>query len=350
MPSHAKKIWIDLDNSPHVPFFRPIIEEINKYGHRTILTARNAFQVCELADLFNLRYQRIGRHYGKNKILKVAGVFFRALQLAPTLLSQKPHLALSHGSRSQILLATLIGIPSVNINDYEHSKGLPFFYPTWAIVPEVISNNALMNFRKGIFKYPGIKEDVYVPNFKPNSRILSDLNVNAEDLVVTIRPPATEAHYHNPKSEELFETVIDWVGNAPNSRLVVIPRHEMQRSFVVKKWSRWCTEGKILIPAQVVDGLNLIWHSDLVISGGGTMNREAAALGVPVYSIFRGKIGAVDKYLADNRRLTLLESIDDVCTKIALIKRHRPAKPEHTNPAALQSIVGNIIAILEEIP
>jgi predicted glycosyltransferase len=124
----------------------------------------------------------------------------------------------------------------------------------------------------------------------------------------------------------------------------------MQRSFVVKKWPRWCTEGKILIPAQVVDGLNLIWHSDLVVSGGGTMNREAAALGVPVYSIFRGKIGAVDKYLADNRRLTLLESIDDVYTKIALIKRHRSAKLEHTNPAALQSIVGNIIAILEEIP
>jgi predicted glycosyltransferase len=350
MPSHAKKIWIDLDNSPHVPFFRPIIEEINKYGHQTILTARNAFQVCELADLFNLRYQRIGRHYGKNKILKVAGVFFRALQLAPTLLSQKPHLALSHGSRSQALLAPLIGIPSVNIYDYEHTKGLPFFYPTWTIVPEVVYNNALMNFRKDIFKYPGIKEDVYVLNFKPNSRILSDLSVNGEDLVVIIRPPATEAHYHNPKSEELFEAVINWVGNASNSRLIVIPRQEMQRSFVVKKWPRWCTEGKILIPAQVVDGLNLIWHSDLVISGGGTMNREAAALGVPVYSIFRGKIGAVDKYLADNRRLTLLESIDDVYTKIALIKRHRPAKPEHTNPAALQSIVGTIIAILEKIP
>jgi predicted glycosyltransferase len=130
----------------------------------------------------------------------------------------------------------------------------------------------------------------------------------------------------------------------------VLPRTEVQKAFVQKRWSQWCTTGKIVIPIKVIDGLNLIWHSDLVVSGGGTMNREAAALGIPVYSIFRGKIGAVDKYLADNKRLTFIKRIEDVHTKIALVKRHQQAKPERTNPAALQSIVSNIIAILEEIP
>ena len=276
-------------------------------------------------------------------------MFFRALQLSPTLLKEKPDLAISHGARSQILLAALVRIPSVSIDDYEHSRNLPFFYPTWVIVPEVISDHAPINFRKGIFWYPGIKEDVYVPDFKPNLHILTDLGINGEDVVVTIRPPATEAHYHNAESERLFEAVVNFMGHVSNSRLIVLPRTQVQKAFVQKRWSQWCTTGKIVIPMKVIDGLNLIWHSDLVVSGGGTMNREAAALGVPVYSIFRGRIGAVDKYLAENKRLTFIKHIEDVRSKIALVKRHRLEKPEYTNPAALQSIVSNIIAILDEI-
>jgi len=112
-------------------------------------------------------------------------------------------------------------------------------------------------------------------------------------------------------------------------------------------WPQWCNNGKIIIPEQVVNGLNLIWYSDLVVSGGGTMNREAAALGVPVYSIFRGKIGAVDKYLAETGRLTLLESVGDIRTKIILAPRHRPAKPEHTNRAALERIIDEVVSVLE---
>ena len=100
------------------------------------------------------------------------------------------------------------------------------------------------------------------------------------------------------------------------------------------------------IPEQVVDGLNLIWHSDFVISGGGTMNREAAALGVPVYSIFRSKIGAVDQYLSSMGRLVLLESAEDLRTKILLVRRNRPAKPQNGHAAALSSIVEHIIAIM----
>lgn len=346
----SKTIWIDLDNSPHVPFFRPIIEEVNKRGYRTLLTARNAFQVCELADLFNLRYQRVGRHYGKNKMLKVVGTCFRALQLTPTLLSQRPHLALSHGSRSQLLLAAAVGVPSVIIFDYEHSKGLPFVYPTWVIAPEVISRHGVTRCRKGIFSYPGLKEDVYVPDFKPDPRILTDLGINREDVLVTIRPPATEAHYHNPEGEAFFEAVVNFIGDVSNSRMIVLPRTDLQKTFVKDGWSQWCEEGKILMPPQVLDGLNLIWYSDLVVSGGGTMNREAAALGVPVYSIFRGRTGAVDKYLADTKRLTFIERIQDVRAKIVIVKRRRPEKPEHTNPAALQSIVSSIMAIVEDIP
>ena len=103
----------------------------------------------------------------------------------------------------------------------------------------------------------------------------------------------------------------------------------------------------MIIPEKPVDGLNLIWFSDLVISGGGTMNREAAALGVPVYSLFRGKIGAVDQYLAEKGRLILLESTNDVRDKIIFERWDRPAKSNNGNRPALKSIVNSIVKIME---
>jgi len=347
MKINQKKIWIDLDNSPHVPFFKPIIDELRNRGYSVILTARNCFQVCGLADLFNLQYKRIGHHYGKNKFLKVYGLIYRALQLAPIILREKPDLALSHGSRSQVFIASLLNIPSIVLGDYEHAE--PFLKSTWGIVPEVIPDHNAKFSKKGIFKYPGIKEDVYVPYFEPDPSIKDELGINGEDLIATIRPPATEAHYHNPESEELFKAAIDFLGNKNNIRIVLLPRNDKQKAEIKKLWPEKSSNGTIIIPDHVVDGLNLMWHSDLVISGGGTMNREAAALGVPVYSIFRGKIGAVDRYLADSGRLTLIESVEDIRNKMVLTRRHRSAMPEHTNNATLKSIVDSIESIIKSI-
>ena len=114
-------------------------------------------------------------------------------------------------------------------------------------------------------------------------------------MVVTVRPPATEAHYHNPESEELFAESLRLLAQTRSARAITLPRNARQGEQLRREWADLIANGTMIIPDTPVDGLNLIWFSDLVISGGGTMNREAAALGVPVYSIFRGKIGAVDK-------------------------------------------------------
>ncbi len=346
--SNKKRIWIDLDNSPHVPFFKPIIEELNNRGYHVMLTARDCSQTCGLADLLNLSYKRIGKHYGKNKIIKLTGLVLRAFQLMPTVLREKPDLALSHGSRSQLILASMLGIPSVIIFDYEYATMLPLAHPKWVIVPEVIPDNAIKLDKRQILKYPGIKEDVYVPNFGPDPSVKNRLGLGEEDLVITIRPPAIEAHYHNPKSEQLFEAAVNYLGQRDNVRMVILPRYKKQEIWIKNMWQEMYSNRKIIIPDQVVDGLNLMWYSDLVISGGGTMNREAAALGVPVYSIFRGKIGAVDRYLANAGRLILLESIDDVKTKVILEHWQRPESLNHGNNATLQSIVNSIIEIIEK--
>ena len=170
MPSSKgpKIIWIDLDNSPHVPFFIPIIEELKKRGYSVFLTARDAYQVVELVELHHLDCKRIGRNYGKFKIMKVMGVCFRAFQLMRIARKQDLALALSHGSRSQIIAATLLRIPTVLIFDYEHAKRSRAVNPTWTMRPEVIYPDGDPYYSKRALKYPGLKEDVYVPRFRPD--------------------------------------------------------------------------------------------------------------------------------------------------------------------------------------
>ena len=342
-----KTIWIDLDNSPHVPFFKPIIEELNKRGYHVALSARNCFQVCGLAELYGLRYKRIGRHYGKNKILKVIGTVIRSLQLLPTAVKERPALAVSHGSRSQLISAKLMGIPVVMISDYEYAQELGFIVPDWVIGPEVIPDSLIGSDKSRIFRYPGLKEDVYAPSFKPDPNILNELGLSGEDLVVTIRPPATEAHYHNPESEKLFIAVVEFLVQKPDVRIVMLPRNETKQTAWIKKmWGELCETGKIIIPDHALNGLNLIWYSDFVVSGGGTMNREAAALGVPVYSIFRGKIGAIDQFLSNKGRLTLLESVEDVRTKMRAVSREKSDKWQQGDGSALEAIMRNLEEIL----
>jgi predicted glycosyltransferase len=335
-----KKIWIDLDNTPHVPFFDPIIKELRMMGYEVIVTARDCAQTCGLADLHGLQYRRVGRHYGKNKVLKVLGTVYRAMQLSKTIRRNKSILAVSHGSRSQMISAAMLRMPSLVMGDYEHTKG--DIHCTWVMVPEVIDHTRLGIRQDHVIRYPGIKEDVYIPFFKPDPHIFDELNINPSEVLVTIRPPANEAHYHNPESESLFTEAVSYIGEIKDSRMVILPRNDNQKTMIRSEWTKWCSERKIVIPDQVVDGLNLLWHSDFAISGGGTMNREAAALGIPVYSIFRGRIGAVDQFLSDTGRLILLEKKEDVRTKLVINKRAFLSVPKISRKT-LQCVVQGIL-------
>jgi len=341
------KIWIDLDNSPHVPFFNPIIDELHSRGFEVFLTARDCFQVCELVEQFNLRCHVVGRHYGANRLLKVFGTIMRAWELFLTVRHEKLVLAMSHGSRAQRIVCAALGIPLVVIIDYEHTKGsLPFTRPTRLIVPEVAVASFEKNGARSIVAYPGIKEDVYVPNFSPDPKILEELRLSGSEIIVTVRPPATEAHYHNKESELLFEAAMKRLVEHSETKVVLLPRSAKQRMEIRERWSKWLEVEKIIIPNSAVNGLNLIYFSDLVISGGGTMNREAAALEVPVYSIFRGPIGAVDRYLANTGQLVLLETVDDTQTKLNLKRREREYPYRSKNRCALHSIVDATLDLL----
>ncbi|MGC2639258.1 MAG: DUF354 domain-containing protein [Acidobacteriaceae bacterium] len=352
----VRTVWIDLDNSPHVPLFRPVIQELEKRGYKVVVTARDCFQVRELADLAGLDYRIIGRHYGKNRVAKVAGLGVRVLQLAPFILRARPALSVSHGSRALITLSALLGIRNLTISDYEHcdlrlTNWLGSEDKKWFMTPSVIPSAKYE--RRGmrsdhILNYPGIKEDVYVPFFVPDAKLQTELGFSPNDIVVTLRPPASEAHYHNPESEKLLTAVLDLLEQHPEVKTVLVPRTPKQEQELRSARPDLFASGRIIVPKRALDGLGLIWRSDLVISGGGTMNREAAALGVPVYSIFRGTLGAVDKHLAETGRLVMLESAQDVRDHLKLVRRSRNQAPLPTRRITLDAVVDHIQSILED--
>ncbi|MFL6514834.1 MAG: DUF354 domain-containing protein [Chthoniobacterales bacterium] len=342
----AVKIWIDLDNTPHVPFFIPIIRELKRRGHDVVVTARDAFQVCELADRKGLTCRKIGRHYGKNPFMKIFGVLWRAGQLLPFQLQERPQIALSHGARSQILLSNVFFKPTILISDYEFSQTPLLMTPRWEIVPQALPTQGVHSDESRVRKYAGIKEDVYAPEFHPDPAMLDELGLDGAKIIITVRPPANEAHYHNPESELLLDELMRRICADDQVQAVLLPRNQQQEESLRAAHPEWFAANKTIVPQRAVDGLNLLWHSDLVVSGGGTMNREAAALNVPVYSIFRGKTGAVDRRLEQEGRLVMVRSAAEVGSKIVFQHRERTAESNSQPRMALCQIVDHVEDII----
>jgi len=342
------KIWVDLDNSPHVPFFCPIMEELTARGYELIITARDAYQVRELLKYYKVPARIVGKHTGNVTFLKALGTVSRALALSRHLRRLKPHLSISHGSRGCLLASSMLRIPNITLIDYEFVTMLPFIKPTSLMVPSVVPDDRLRNVGAKITKYPGIKEDVYLARFQPDGRLRGRLGLDSSAVVALVRPPATEAHYHNPQSDMLLAATLATLLSDPRVRIILSPRNGRQEQELRSAWTSAIACGAIVIPRHVEDGLNLIWNSDLVISGGGTMNREAAALGVPVYSIFCGKLGAVDDHLSKQGRLILLRNVEDIRTRIRLQPRE-PVVLDPNRPAAraLEAIIENIESTLK---
>ena len=343
----AMKIWVDLDNTPHVPFFVPIIEELEHRGHQVVVTARDAFQVYELADQMGLAYTKIGHHYGRNRVRKIVGLFWRSAQLLPFCLREKPRLAVSHGSRAQILTGNALRIPTVLITDYEHARTVPLGLPKRAIVPEVLAKSRVERLVPRIKYYRGIKEDVYVPRFKPDPSILAELGLHSDETIVVVRPPANEAHYYRPESDVMLVELMLRLLDTEDVRTVMLPRTGQQASLLRASHPAWFSDGKTIVPSRAVDGLNLMWYSDLLVSGGGTMNREAAALGMPAYSIFRGELGAVDRDLEQEGRLVVVRTPEEVWSKIQIRPRNGDRRPDSRARPALLDIVGHLEAIMQ---
>lgn len=318
--------WFDLCHPPHVLFFSPQIRALESAGHRCFITVRDRFQVKELCGLHGLDFLVIGRDYGKHSAAKAAGFLVRTAQLVRACRGRRLSLAVSQGSTYQVVAASVLGMPSVFMTDYEHVfLGVANRLATRLFFPSAIPERVLLEKgvpRSKIFAYPGLKEDAYVHRFRPDSAGFDRLKIPRDSVIVTLRAPSFSAHYRNPESETLFYRVAESLLSRRGVTVLFLPRSTEDAASLRQRVSG--LPGRLIVPDRAVDGLNWIWHSDLVVGGGGTMNREAAALGVPVYSIFRGRSGAVDRHLNRAGRLVFIENESEI-GRIRIGKRIRPA-------------------------
>lgn len=347
--------WADIDNAPHVLVLKPIITWLTRQGHRVEITARDHGQTLPLLDLLDLPYAVTGKHAGKRKYRKVLSWITRSLQLTRYAVGRGFAAAFCHGTRAVYLPAKIHGIPLVVLQDYEHGA-LPRLlcqWPALVLVPHVIPEEAFIirGVRpEALRKYPGLKEELYVYDLEPDPAPLQNLGFNLKLPIVIIRPPASMAHYHVKESDDLFLDVIRFFQERSGVQVVVLPRTREQSEsirFFLEK--RACQN--IRIPSEVSYGPNLIYHSDLVISGGGTMNREAACMGVPVCTIFKGPMGSVDRYLIEEGRLQVLDSAEQLKTMcIEKIPRPNLAAKRHVRERIVQSIGEAILSIARTTP
>ena len=308
------RIWIDLANSPHVPFFHALIPEFIARGHQIEISARDYAQTVELATNAGLLPHVIGGHGGGTLTGKAGNLVGRAAALRKWARDRGFDLAVSHNSYAQIAAGAALGIKTITLMDYEHQPAnhLAFRLASRVIVPQAFPNAELKKYGASLRKvkrYAGLKEDVYLADFKPDpafAETLRNLGVASEDVLIVARPPASEALYHRFEND-LFDKLLAHLNAQPQAKIILLPRTNVQRAEFEKQ-----KLANVMMPREALDGANLIAAADLVVSAGGTMNREAAALGVPAASIYAGKWAAIDEQLAREGRLEKLTALRDV--------------------------------------
>ena len=289
--------------SAHVLVFRPLIGLLRERGDEVEITARDYAQTLQLLELHELEATVVGRHGGRSRLGKARSLATRMHALRKWARPRDFDLALAHGSHELTLTARRLGIPSATTHDYEfatlqHQLGMRA--ATKVVVPEAIPEERLE--RLGVkppklLRYPGLKEEYYLFDFEPDPAVLERIGVDRERVLVVLRPPPDVSLYHR-QSNPLFPQTLDHLGSLDDVHAVVLPRTEEQRDYV-----RGLALPSVIVPDRAVDAQSLIALGDVVVSAGGTMNREAAALGVPVYTTYGGRLGGVDEQLIREGRL-----------------------------------------------
>ncbi|HSP98637.1 MAG TPA: DUF354 domain-containing protein [Candidatus Dormibacteraeota bacterium] len=335
------RIWIDLANTPHVLFFEPIIRELERRGHSVVLTARRFANTLELVRARGIQAQPIGAGHdaSRDEHLKQVEHRSRTAQLV-AFARQGFDLAASHVSYTQASAARRLGIPTFATIDYEH-RGLRAFRDARCLmVPSVIPPARLEECgvpARIVRHYDGLKEHVYLAGFRPVPNLRARLGIAAEQPLVTFRPIADHAVYTDDSGDGVQRRLVEHLAAEPGVCVLVLPRTASQR-LEYESLARRLPAIRTL--REAIDGPSLICASDLVVCGGGTMLREAAVLGVPAVSVFSGALGAVDRWLAGEGRVTLVRS-DEEARRIR-IERRPPHVPREVSGVALAQIVQGI--------
>jgi predicted glycosyltransferase len=322
------RVWVDLTNSPHVLVMRPVIRALEQHGADVLVTARDFAQTLGLCERHGLACEAIGRHRGGRLAAKGLGLLSRSGALARWARGRGIDVALGHGSNDVTVAARLLGIPSATAFDYEWAKvqhTVNCRLVRAIVVPDAIPLDRLRPYGATEAKhrpYPGLKEEYYLADFEPDPDVLDELGLDPARPIAVVRTPPAVSLYHRFENP-LFAQVLD---RLRGEQAVVLPRTEQQRAEL----------RGFIVPERAIDAQSLVAYADLVISAGGTMNREAVALGTPVWTTFEGRLGAVDEALIAAGRLRRLTRAEDVA-----LEKRASAGGERTrrDPALLADLL-----------
>jgi predicted glycosyltransferase len=301
------RVWVDLTNSPHVLVMRPVIRALERRRAEVLVTARDFAQTIGLCERFGIEHTLIGRHRGGRLTAKGLGLLSRSAALAWWARGRRIDVALGHGSNDVTVAARLLGIPATTAFDYEWARVQHTVNCRLAravVVPDAIPPERLAPYgatAAKLHRYAGLKEEYYLADFEPDRAVLADLGLDEREPIAVGRTPPAVSLYHRFENP-LFAAVLE---RLRGRQAVVLPRTPEQRAELA-------TAGGFVVPDQAIDAPSLIAFADLVISAGGTMNREAVALGTPVWTTFEGRLGAVDERLIADGRLRRLMRAEEV--------------------------------------
>jgi uncharacterized protein len=323
------RVWVDLTNSPHVLVMRPIIRALEQRGAEVLVTARDFAQTLDLCERHGLACEAIGRHRGGRLAAKGLGLLSRSTALSRWARGRKIDVALGHSSNDVTVAARLLGIPSSTAFDYEWAKvqhNVNCRLAKAIVVPDVIPLDRLRAYGATKAKhrpYAGLKEEYYLADFEPDPAVLGELGIDPDGPpIAVVRTPPAVSLYHRFENP-LFASVLERLRPC---QTVVLPRTPEQRAEL----------GGFIVPERAIDAQSLMAYADIVVSAGGTMNREAVALGTPVWTTFEGRMGAVDEALIAGGRLRRLERAED----LDLAKRDAPTgERTRRDPAVLADLL-----------
>ena len=329
------KIWIDITAPAHVLVFRPLLRLLRERGAEVEITSRDYAQTVQLLELHGIHAEVLGRHGGRSRLGKARSLASRLRDLRRWARGRTFDVALAHGSHELTMTARRLGIPSSTTFDYEfawlqHQLGCRA--ATHVVVPEAIPPERLERYGvdgSKLARYPGLKEEYYLADFEPDRTALAGWEIDPARTLVVVRTPPDVSLYHR-RSNPLFPQVLDHLGRDDSVHALVLPRTPEQTEFV-----RQLELPSVLLPERAVDAQSLIALADLVVSAGGTMNREAAALGVPVYTTYGGRLGGVDEMLIREGRLIPLTDP----RALELRKREGGSRPVRRDPALMLDLL-----------
>ncbi|HSK49082.1 MAG TPA: DUF354 domain-containing protein [Solirubrobacterales bacterium] len=313
-------VWFDCTAAAHPLVLRPLIERFEAHGDEVLVTAREYGQTLGILERLGIPHTVVGEHGGASRLGKVRALSGRSRRLAGLIWKRKPQLAIGHGSVDLAVVATLFRIRSAQLQDYEFGglqRQLAFRAADRVLVPDSIPPERMAKLGvKGekLVRYPGLKEEYYLADFEPDPGVLDELGLDREKVLVVVRPPPETSEYHAPN--DVYAASVRRLADSPEVQAVIVPRTAEQGAA-----ARALGAANLIVPERAIDAQSLIAHADLVVSAGGTMNREAVALGTPVYTTFSGRMGGVDEELIAAGRLRVL---DDPAT-LELRKRTQPA-------------------------